>query len=407
MVNVEQKPRWTPVSDMVTVGTIGGLLVDNIPTLAERLRPQTTFQQPLKSLSKGSKSSTLAMLKERNMVTVGNILQLPDGELATFTVAPKLRSKLDNYLTGLLIPPQSRLLQAVFGRLQSPVDPGREQEIVEGVEDILNKMPHKQRVSVLTVRFGLHDGISRTLQETGIKLREKPLGREDIRQLEGKGLRVLSNSPYSEQAKLYLVLPEVSFGRLAFGAVLVKDLPELDETARIGALRLPTNILNELDTKTSILKIYPLTTVEDLVMEDLAKDQAQQLSGRTKSEIVRALHRRVAEIADRRRKEDELQAQREAERLVRLGEPKNNLISEINLTPQQLESLDHIAIKDLKLSTRPFNALKNGDIQTVGELLRKDRLVLLAIRDMGEKSVAEVLVKIVRLLKSDYNVRTS
>ena len=46
----EQKPRLVPIFDMVSEGTVGFSLVSGIADLGQRLRPESTFNQPLESL---------------------------------------------------------------------------------------------------------------------------------------------------------------------------------------------------------------------------------------------------------------------------------------------------------------------------------------------------------------------
>src|SRR5690606_40344228 len=55
---------------------------------------------------------------------------------------------------------------------------------------------------------------------------------------------------------------------------------------------------------------------------------------------------------------------------------------------------DATALEDLSISTRVLNSLKKADIETVGDLRSKDREELLQIKNLGEKSLDEVLKKI-------------
>lgn len=386
MVSSLERPRWIPVGEMVPEGSIGSVLISAVPTLAERLRPETTLKQPFKS---GSFS------------TYGDILKLPAQELTAFTGASLIKGRLEDYLRGLLVLPHSRLLQAASGGSLASPPPGREQEIIEGVEDELNKISYKGTVPVLIWRFGLYDGITRTQAEIGRSLKITP---SRVSQIERHGLRILRYRSYLRQVRLYLTMPEASLGRQVFGAVLAKDLPQLDGSASINHLGLPPSILKELDTKTSLWTgYYSSSDILDLVREDLSRGEASQISGFVKFEIALALHRRVREVADRPRREAELREKARRERLATLGEPRNNLMPKIRLAPKQLEILDGIGLEELGLSVHCYNVLRHRtDMQTIGELLRMDRSELLALRNMGEKSLAEVLVKVVGLLKSRF-----
>ena len=51
-------------------------------------------------------------------------------------------------------------------------------------------------------------------------------------------------------------------------------------------------------------------------------------------------------------------------------------------------------IDDLGLSERPRNCLKRAQVTTVGDLLERTRLELLAIPNFGEKSLDEVTARL-------------
>ncbi len=53
-----------------------------------------------------------------------------------------------------------------------------------------------------------------------------------------------------------------------------------------------------------------------------------------------------------------------------------------------------LPIEDLDLSERPRNCLKRGQINTIGELLRKSEEDLLAITNFGQKSLDEIMEKL-------------
>lgn len=53
-----------------------------------------------------------------------------------------------------------------------------------------------------------------------------------------------------------------------------------------------------------------------------------------------------------------------------------------------------LPIEDLDLSERPRNCLKRGQINTIGELLRKSEDDLLAITNFGQKSLDEIIEKL-------------
>ena len=51
-------------------------------------------------------------------------------------------------------------------------------------------------------------------------------------------------------------------------------------------------------------------------------------------------------------------------------------------------------IEDLELSVRSYNCLKRAGINTIGELLKKARSEMAKVRNMGAKSLEEVINKI-------------
>jgi DNA-directed RNA polymerase subunit alpha len=55
---------------------------------------------------------------------------------------------------------------------------------------------------------------------------------------------------------------------------------------------------------------------------------------------------------------------------------------------------DSASLEDLGISTRVLNSLKKAGIETVGDMRSKDRDELLAVKNLGEKSLDEVLKKI-------------
>jgi RNA polymerase primary sigma factor len=65
------------------------------------------------------------------------------------------------------------------------------------LEKYLNQMPDKY-VKVLRLRFGLDDGVSRTLEETG---REFGVTRERIRQMEYRAFAILKRLMSEDELK--------------------------------------------------------------------------------------------------------------------------------------------------------------------------------------------------------------
>jgi RNA polymerase primary sigma factor len=81
-----------------------------------------------------------------------------------------------------------------------PADVASKQLLKEQIEDVLSTLTDREK-RVLTLRFGLEDGRSRTLEEVGAEFN---VTRERIRQIEAKALRKLRHPSRSRKLKDYL-----------------------------------------------------------------------------------------------------------------------------------------------------------------------------------------------------------
>jgi RNA polymerase primary sigma factor len=82
----------------------------------------------------------------------------------------------------------------------SPYDEASRQLLKEHMDEILGSLSDREK-KVLILRFGLHDGRQRTLEEVG---REFQVTRERIRQIEAKALRKLRHPSRAKMLKDYL-----------------------------------------------------------------------------------------------------------------------------------------------------------------------------------------------------------
>ncbi|MHB1296121.1 MAG: RNA polymerase sigma factor RpoD [Anaerolineae bacterium] len=82
----------------------------------------------------------------------------------------------------------------------SPVEETNRELLREQMRDILSSLSERER-EVLTLRFGLDDGESRTLEEVGLQF---GVTRERIRQIEAKALRKLRHPTRSRKLRDYL-----------------------------------------------------------------------------------------------------------------------------------------------------------------------------------------------------------
>ena len=82
----------------------------------------------------------------------------------------------------------------------TPPDAASKHFLEEKIDEVLSELtPREQRI--LTLRFGLQDGRSRTLEEVG---HEFNVTRERIRQIEAKAIRKLRHPSRSRKLKGYL-----------------------------------------------------------------------------------------------------------------------------------------------------------------------------------------------------------
>lgn len=77
---------------------------------------------------------------------------------------------------------------------------------------------------------------------------------------------------------------------------------------------------------------------------------------------------------------------------LQIYEPKASASSETTVTPISSipDSVSELTIDELDLPTRIYNSLRNGGIETVGQLLKTPKKDLIAMRNMGGKSIAVI-----------------
>lgn len=75
-------------------------------------------------------------------------------------------------------------------------------------------------------------------------------------------------------------------------------------------------------------------------------------------------------------------------------EPKETAPAQEGVTPGISEAVTKLTIDELDLPTRIYNSLRNGGIETIGDLLQTPRRDLIGMRNMGTKSIAVVEEKL-------------
>ena len=83
----------------------------------------------------------------------------------------------------------------------APVDSASRHMLQEQMSEILDDLPERER-RVLSMRFGLEDGTSQTLEDVG---KEFNITRERVRQIEARALRKLRHPMHSRKLRDYLV----------------------------------------------------------------------------------------------------------------------------------------------------------------------------------------------------------
>jgi len=80
---------------------------------------------------------------------------------------------------------------------------------------------------------------------------------------------------------------------------------------------------------------------------------------------------------------------------IQMYEPKVSVSSEkVAISPNLSEDLLKMTVDELDLPTRILNSLKNGGVETVGQLLGTPRKDLVSMRNMGAKSIAVIEEKL-------------
>mgnify|MGYP003197016263 FL=1 len=66
----------------------------------------------------------------------------------------------------------------------------------------------------------------------------------------------------------------------------------------------------------------------------------------------------------------------------------------VNRQEDQQQKILEMSIDEMDLSVRSYNCLKRANIQTVGDLTRKTEEDMLKVRNLGKKSLDEVIARL-------------
>lgn len=406
MLLAAERPKWIPVSVMVPKGSIGSRMIEEIPTLGERLRPETTLNQPFTRNSLLKAGSFFHFQNYRDLLSASE-------HFGNSVYTGPLRSFLYKYLNNLLILPHTRLLSAMLWDQKAyVVPPDREREIKEGVEAAMNRLCNQRQVSILTMHFGLDRGFPLSFAEIHSELGKYSPSRQVLQRLADKGLLILRSRAAGPSVRDLLPLPESSIGRAAFGP-LTKDIPQLKAEERVYALGFSPEVLEALEKNN--LGYMVDWTIEKLIFSDLSYEEGFEIFSWIKRQISDSLKKRAMEVAEenmiRELTEIHLKDQRsgevlyqeqlkEIERRSQIEESKDNFISEFKLTASDLEEFDNLQIGVLGLTTRTSNILARVGVRTIGLLLRVEKKDFQKLPKSGKVTKAEILEKLTLFLES-------
>jgi len=361
---------------MFQEGTLGYEIFPDI--LNGRNRPQTIFNQPLTLFWRQKKSVILSELKPRNIITVNDVLNLSVDEINNLGSKNSIRENLSKYLNGLAVTPHAKLLETAFKVKQYPVPSQREQEVIDAVNGISYWRSERE---ILALRFGLNDGIIRTVQEIADLV---GFAKESIIFGIERGVRALT---YHPELKKYFSLPENSFAKELLGpdVTFVKDLPKLGY--RDGLTSLSIQTIDEVKQASRGGKNKYLN-FDNLIRADL---DTLHLSPKTHDEIKEKLEEAISQGL-----KEELD----------LTQPLiNKLLSEIPTSREQLTIIANLPINSLGLDVRVKDAVLRSNIKTVGQLLGNTASQIWNLRNIGKEAVIQIadgLETILQLPKEEY-----
>jgi DNA-directed RNA polymerase subunit alpha len=79
---------------------------------------------------------------------------------------------------------------------------------------------------------------------------------------------------------------------------------------------------------------------------------------------------------------------------VKLSDDKTGEDIMIEKDPEITEDILAITVEELDLSVRSFNCLKRAKIDTVGDIVAKSELDMINVRNLGQKSLDEIKIKL-------------
>lgn len=363
-----QKPKWVPLREMLSEGTIGFDLALSIPTLLERERPETIFYQDPSFLWGRRKSNALSEIQNHNITTIFDLLNLSPDELSTYTFNEAIKEHILGYLkSNVLIPPHAQILKEVTCLPKIQIPHYREKELITVVEKALGIFD-KTEQRVIKERFGLDDGRILSRGEVSKKLSMDP---NDVTKITTKVIHKLRIPLMS-----YFPLSVESFGWQIFNAVFIKDLPPL-EGYDVSDLELDESIEQELEKKYN----YNFKKHFYNLRHFLAKN-FDELPAKAREEIQNRIRNFVEKESNR----------------INNAHHSNNLIPSIEITEEKYTEIAEVSIEKLDLGPRNHNTLEINGFLTLGQLLRVTKKRLARIKKISEPCASEIEEKLLNML---------
>jgi len=151
----------------------------------------------IETINKYNKVNNILATKLGRAATDEEVAKEMDIELSKVAEIKKINQNPTSLSTPIGEEKDSKLQDIIpDDRSQSPEDYATGEYLKNQLHEILDSLQDRER-RVLALRFGLEDGVSRTLEEVG---KEFGVTRERIRQIEAKALKKLKEK--SSQQKL-------------------------------------------------------------------------------------------------------------------------------------------------------------------------------------------------------------
>jgi len=169
--------------------------------IADQARTIRVPVHMIETINKYNKVNNILATKLGRAATDEEIAKEMDIEISKVAEIKKINQNPTSLSTPIGEEKDSKLQDIIpDDRSQSPEDYATGEYLKNQLHEILDSLQDRER-RVLALRFGLDDGVSRTLEEVG---KEFNVTRERIRQIEAKALRKLRHPSRSRKLKDYL-----------------------------------------------------------------------------------------------------------------------------------------------------------------------------------------------------------